>query len=87
MEMYNMFGKPHVYDGKKAWSSLKSTRTDSSIEKGNESVVASDTKPPAQYAERFESILTQTFEDENSWWDAVEVCMEDDDDFKTRVSF
>ena len=102
MEMYNInFGKQHVYDGKKDWGSLKPTRTDSSIERGSEFKVSSDTNngntsgplardteaERSEYAERFESILTQTYEDENSWWNAVDACMEKDDDFKAKVSF
>ena len=39
-----------------------------------------------RYEDRFESILTDWYDDKKNWWDAVEDCIKKDGDFSTRVS-
>ena len=39
-----------------------------------------------RYEDRFESILTDWYDDKKSWWDAVEDCIKKDGEFSERVS-
>jgi hypothetical protein len=39
-----------------------------------------------RYEDRFESILTDWYDDKKNWWDAVEDCIKKDGDFSTRIA-
>ena len=39
------------------------------------------------YEERFDSILTDEYDDKKTWWDAVEDALKKDGDFAEKVSY
>ena len=43
-------------------------------------------KKKASYEERFDSILTEYYDDKKTWWDAVEDLLKKDGEFAEKVS-